>query len=78
MQSYLEELDNGDSFEYEDNKFVVTTDYKQDSSRLCICLKDGSSRWLASNCIVNKIQLFIMDKDNCIIAIKETKKDVTT
>jgi hypothetical protein len=75
MSSYIEELDNGDSFILDNDKFVITCDYKSTGNRLCINLINGSSRWLGSNTIVDKVQLFILDKDNNLIAIKETQKD---
>lgn len=75
MSNYIEELDNGDSFILDNDKFVVTCDYKSSGNRLCINLINGSSRWLQANTIVDKVQLFILDKDNNLIAIKETKKD---
>lgn len=75
MSNYIEELTCGDSFSCNDNKYVLTCDHKKDGSKLAIDLMTGLSRWLKSDTIVEKIQLFIMDKDNCIVAIKETKKD---
>lgn len=77
MTNFIEELDNGDSFLYENNYFVVTSDYKKDNSKLCINLKTGCSRWLKPDVIIEKIPIFYMDKDSNIIAIKElSKQDV--
>ena len=75
MSLYIEELNNGDCFEYKNNKFLLSCDYKKDFSRLAINLIDGSPKWFKPNDVVLKIQIFTMDKDNCIIAIKETPKD---
>lgn len=75
MPQYIEELNNGDCFEYADNRFILSCDYKKDLSRLAINLFDGNPKWFKSNDIIVKIQIFTMDKDNNIIAIKETKKD---
>ena len=75
MSNYIEELDNGESFVLDNSKFVVTCDHKSNGDRLCIDLKNGSSRWLKGNTIIDKVQLFTLDKDNNLIAIKETPKD---
>lgn len=71
---YLEELAAGDCFECEIGSFIVTTDFKKHGQRLCIDLKTGSSRWLESNHLVEKSDIFRLDKDNNIIAIKERGK----
>jgi len=74
MENYLESLNNGDAFSLENNFFIVSCDFKKDGSRLCVCAKTGNTRWYASNTIVNSIQLYTLDKDNNIIALKESKK----
>jgi hypothetical protein len=71
---YLEELIPGDCFESEIGSFIVTTDFKKDGNRLCINLKTGISRWLESNYLVEKLDIFKLDKENNIIAIKERTK----
>jgi len=76
MTQYIEELDNGDSFEFSGAKYIISCDFKSDGSRLCVNLNNGTPKWFKSNEMISKIQIFTMDKDNCIIAIKETKKDV--
>ena len=76
MTQYIEELDNGDCFEFTGTKFIVSCDFKSNGSRLCVDLATGMPKWFKSNDIINKIQIFTMDKDNCIIAIKESKKNV--
>jgi hypothetical protein len=76
MSKYIEELENGDCFESADSKYIMSCDFKSDGSRLCINLINGNPKWFKSNDTINSIQIFTTDKDNCIIAIKETKKDV--
>jgi hypothetical protein len=75
MSNYIEELENGESFILDSDKLIVTCDFKSNGNRLCVDLKNGSSRWLGGNTIIDKIQLFTLDKDNNLIAIKETPKD---
>jgi hypothetical protein len=38
MTKYLEELKPGDTFENENNKYILTIDYKKDGSKSCINL----------------------------------------
>lgn len=74
MKKYIEEMENGECFMYNDNLYIITNDFrnKQDSQeKKCITLKDGSCRWMSSNSIVEKIDLFYRDKDNNILLCKE-------
>lgn len=75
---YLEELNNGECFEFQNNYFIITHDFKKNGDRNCIKLNDGSNNWLKSDAIVKIADIFTMDKDNNIIAIKErVKEDVS-
>lgn len=74
ITNYIEELESGDCFEFEQNKYLLTKDFKNNGNRLCSSLIDGSSRWLKGDTIVHKIHLFTMDLDNNVIAIKEATK----
>lgn len=71
---YLEELEVGDCFEFESSNFITLLDYKKNGSRCCANLKTGSTRWLDGNSIVDINPIYLLDKDNNIVAIKETKK----
>lgn len=72
---YLEELLIGDCYQHSGKAYVVTTDYKQNGSRLCVCLIDGTTHWMASDLIIDPIDLFTVDKDANIVAIKERQKE---
>ncbi len=74
MTNFLEELSCGDCFDSSGQLFIITTDYKKNNDRLCINLKDGSSRWFKSDSIVSKISIFHTDEDSNIVAIKELSK----
>lgn len=75
-ETFVEELMHGDCFSLDSNYYVMSIDYKKNGDRHCVSLIDGSIRWTKGNQIVEKIQIYTMDKDNTIIPIKETKKDV--
>ena len=72
---YIEELQNGDCFEYQNKKFLLTADFKKNGSRLAYSLTDGSAHWLESNTIIEICPIYFLDKDNniCPISIKESK-----
>lgn len=72
---YLEELSGGDCFEYNKHQFIVSQDFKPNGYRLCLGLKNGFPKWLDPSLMVNQIDLFTIDKDNNIVAIKERKAD---
>lgn len=64
MTKYLEELKPGDTFENENNKYILTIDYKKDGSKSCINLINGSFRWLKSNSMVSELPIYCLDTNN--------------
>lgn len=72
---YLEELQIGDCFSVDGSYFIITTDFKKDGKKLCINLKTGYGKWLDPSEIISNIDIFTLDKDSNVIAIKERKKD---
>lgn len=75
---YLEELDCGECFEYNSAHFILTHDFKKNGDKLCIRLDTGFNQWLKSDSMVKITDIFTMDKDNNIIAIRERVKDNVT
>jgi hypothetical protein len=75
MTKYIEELNNGDAFILNNGTYILSSDFKKNGDKLSISLVDGNSRWVKPNEMIEHIQLFIMDKENNIIAIKESKKE---
>ena len=71
---YLEELESGDCFRFEDKYYLKLTDYKKTGERCCISLVSGSMRWIPGESIVNEDQLYTLDKENNIIPLKTTEK----
>lgn len=72
---YIEELNAGDCFIWNNSTHLITTDFKSTGSRLCYSLIDGSPRWLEGNETVELIQLYTLNDTNTIMPIKETKKE---
>ena len=72
---YLEELDIGDCFSFSGNHFILTADFKKNGDKLAVCLSNGLSQWVGLSCIIDPIDIFTLDTENNIIAMKERKKD---
>lgn len=72
---YLEEIKTGDIFIYHSSFFLLTIDKKQDDRMLCYNLQDGSPRWIKKDEMVEISQIFALDSENNLVAIKETKKE---
>jgi len=72
---YIEEANIGDCFIYNDQYFIITTDFKKSGDKLVICLSNGQLHWMNPSTMINIIDLFTIDKENNIIAIKERPKD---
>lgn len=72
---YIEELTSGDCFIVDNKPYLLTIDFKSNGSKLAYSLENGSPRWVKNTDIVEIMPVYRLDKDNNIIAIKETKKD---
>jgi hypothetical protein len=76
---YIEELKNGDFFEFENSIYLLSFDFKKNGDRMAINTKNGQSRWISSSSMIETCELYIMDKDNNIIALKpKDKEDVVS
>lgn len=75
MMNYIEELASGETFCIGEEKFIVTTDFKKNGSRLCINLDDGSHRWLKSSEIINKMPVYYIDNENNILPLRKLKNE---
>lgn len=75
---YIEEILPGDCFEYQNKFYILTQDFKKNGDRMCVGLADGFSYWMAQDNIVNGIDIFTIDKENNIIAVKHREKTDAT
>ena len=67
---YIEEIDTGSSFAYQNSIFVLTSDFKQNGQRKAIDLSNGLSRWFDGDIMCEVTDLFILDKNNNLIKVK--------
>lgn len=74
-KSYIEELVSSDCFLFQDIPYVLTQDYKKDSSRLAISLLDGCSRWLSASTIVEPMSVYRTNEDGHIVPVKPNDEE---
>lgn len=75
---YIEELNAGDCFQYQNQKFILTSDTRRSKDRYqaqAISLDNGFPRWMDTDVAVEKLELYIIDNDKNIIPIKEYKDE---
>lgn len=72
---YLEELEPGITFIYQNIEYIISTDFKKNNSRMCISLQDGSIRWLSPSDTVELVKIYKIDENNNIIDLQPTKKE---
>jgi hypothetical protein len=69
---YLEELKPGTIFEYKNNRYLLTADFKDRDNtlkKMCISLTNGHVNWLDNNDIVQQIELYYRDNDHNILPL---------
>lgn len=71
---YIEELEAGDCFKYNDNLYLLTCDHKNNGNRLCFCLLNGLPKWFEPSTIVDLNPVYSLDNNNNIVPTKESKK----
>ena len=75
---YLEELQNGDKFLYNNLCYITTCDYKNNKNgiqKLCINLHNGNPLWLNDNTIVDQIFILYQNTENLLVEIKNEKNN---
>lgn len=63
-------MSHADCFEYQDNLYILTTDFKKNGERNCINLKTGCTQWFKGNTKVSESSLYSIDKDNNFYPLK--------
>jgi hypothetical protein len=72
---YLEELSSGETFQFDSENWIVTSDFKSNGKRLCYNLKNGFPSWMDANYAVEISPIYTLDKNNNILPIKEYKNE---
>lgn len=67
---YIEELNNGDCFRWNEKLFLLCSDFKKSGDRLVISMDNGFPLWLSNDAIVEVVTLYTLDSDNNVISIK--------
>jgi hypothetical protein len=73
---YIEELNNGDYFEFGGELFLLTCEQKKPNHRLAYDLKNGTPRWMPPDTMVNSVVLLSIDNNNNLFKLKEDKDNI--
>jgi hypothetical protein len=76
---YIDELKPGDLFLVNNERFILTSDFrlsKEDKyKRLSVNISNGFLQWVEDDKIVESLDLYFRDKEGNIIALKEIKNE---
>ena len=75
---YLEELNNGDIFILNNNKFILSGDFKNKNNKIqkmCVCIGNGVVQWFDGGTIVERLDLYYRDTDGNILPLKDFPKN---
>lgn len=72
---HLEELEHGQCFRYQNRHYILTADFKGNGDKNCIDLNTGNNKWLGSSSIVDDVDIYMLDKDNAIMPLRERKNE---
>jgi hypothetical protein len=68
-------LSPGSTFELNNDIFILTHDFKKNSSRLSVSISTGLTKWMAPETIVKFIDLYKIE-DNNFVRIKNSNEDI--
>ena len=71
---YLEELNNGDCFELNNNRFIFSADFRDRNKHIqkkCVNISNGLIQWMNGSTIVEYVDLYYRDIDGNILPIKD-------
>ena len=68
---YIEELSPGECFTFNNQLFILTTDFKKNGQKLAYCLFDGSPRWMNSQDNIESTLIYTLDKNSNIIPVMQ-------
>lgn len=72
---YLEELTYGECFKYNNELFILTSDFKNNDTKLCYNLNSGFPKWLKNDSMIDVCPIYTMSTDNNLTPVKEYKSD---
>jgi hypothetical protein len=71
---YLEEIEAGDTFAYQNYFYVLSSDYREtknkQTSYMCLGLNDGLVRWFLGSIMIEPTQLYHLDINNNFSPLK--------
>lgn len=70
---YIEELVAGDCFEFNNKKFLLTSDFRKNGQKLSYSLTDGFPFWINSQDVVDISPIYCLDSNNNIYPVKPSE-----
>ena len=75
---YIEEIESGRCFSYENQHYLATADFNRSKKRFCVNLITGQARWLAFDNAVQEISIYTIDEDNNFTPINPEPTNAST
>lgn len=72
---YIEELSYGECFRYENCLYILTSDFKNNRTKLCYNLSTGFPAWLKDDCMIDICPIYTLSQENNLIPVREYKSD---
>jgi hypothetical protein len=70
---YLEELESGNIFIIDENKYVISSDFRarnKNIQRMCVSLSNGLIKWIDNSAMVEHADLYYRDGEGNILPLK--------
>ena len=75
---YLEELSHGECFRLNNELFILTSDFRNNDTKLCYSLSSGFPKWLKNDSMIDVCPIYTLSPENNVLPIKEYKSDAQT
>lgn len=70
---YLEELEPGMLFSFNSQYWILTSDFKNNGSRMCVSVTNGFPSWISSNSSVEQIDGYFLDNTNNLVRLRHNE-----
>lgn len=72
---YIEELSHGECFRYENSLYILTSDFKNNGTKLCYNLNTGFPAWLKDDFMVDICPIYTLSQENNLTPVREYKSN---
>lgn len=75
---YIEELSHGECFRLNGELFILTSDFRNNNTKLCYSLSSGFPKWLKNDSIIDVCPIYTLSAENNLVPVKEYKSGTQT